>query len=273
MLKAESITCDEREQRESFSVRTFLISDHRLFIDTIADLMCDRKDFSIIGSITGFGLAQQCFKKIQSSSVDIVLIDATMKEADAVQITRKLTEDLPDAKIVILGLEHDEETILRFVEAGAVGYVLKQASLEDIASTIIAIHNGHSPCSSRIAATLFNRMAQLARLQNDPSPTQQVSLTIREKEILRLMSDGLSNKDIASHLNIALHTVKNHVHNILEKFQVHYRREAIGLAHKHGLIDRAMPSVLGLVKALALLAGQFLSIAINSLIDRFNCLT
>lgn len=260
MLKAEPITYHEFERRENRSVRTFLISDHRLLIDAFADLMRDRKDFSIVGSLTELELVQESFKKIQLLSVDVVLIDSAMKEADPVQITRKLKESLPDSKIVILGLEHEEEAILRFVEAGAVGYVLKPASLEDMSKTINAIHKGQSPCSSRIAALLFNKMAQLARVQRDNSSTQRVSLSIREKEILALMSAGLNNKDIAKRLNIAFHTVKNHVHNILEKFQVHNRREAIELAHNQGLIEKTLPSTLGLLRTFILLAGHYIGI-------------
>jgi DNA-binding NarL/FixJ family response regulator len=273
MLEAKSITSYERKQRDPLAIRIFLVSDHRLFIDAVSDLIGDHTDFSIVGSITGFGLARHYFRDIHPSSVDIVLMDATMKEADAVQITRMLKDDLPNIKIVIFGLENDEDTILHFVEAGAVGYVLKQSSIEDILNTIIAIHNGQSPCSSRLAASLFNKMAQLARLQRGNSSTGQLSLTVREKEILRLVCAGLSNKAISRHLNIALPTVKNHVHKILEKLQVRSRREAIGVAHHQGLFERVLPASLGLVKALALLVGSSLSLGINSLIDYLNCLT
>ena len=161
-----------------------------------------------------------------------------MEETDAVQLTRRLKEELPDLRIIVLGLEDSEEVILRFIEAGAVGYVIKEASLEDLFSTITAIYNRQSPCPPRLAASLFNRMVQLARTQRVNESVEQVGLTIREKEILRLMSSGLNNRDIAMRLNIALHTVKNHVHNILEKFHVHCRREAIRLARKGGLVEK-----------------------------------
>jgi two-component system nitrate/nitrite response regulator NarL len=260
MMRAETITYHEFERRENRSVRTFLISDHRLLIDAFTDLMRDRKDFSIVGSITELELLQESFKKIQLLSVDVVLIDSAMKEADPIQITRKLKGSLPDSRIVILGLENDEKAILRFVEAGAVGYVLKPASLEDMSKTINAIHKGQSPCSSRVAALVFNKMAQLARVQRDNSSTHRVSLSVREKEILALMSVGLNNKDIASRLNIAFHTVKNHVHNILEKFQVHNRREAVELANQQGLIDKTLISTLGLLRTLIFLAGYCICI-------------
>lgn len=269
MLKAESITYHEFDRQESRPVRTFLISDHRILIDAFTDLTRTRNDFLIVGSITELGLIQRHFKTIPLASVDVVLIDATMKEADAIQITQKLKEAIPDSKIVALGLEHDEDAILRFAEAGAAGYVLKHASLGDMSETITAIHNGQSPCSARVAASLFNKMAQLARLQKNKSSANQVSLTVREKEILRLMSAGLNNKDMARHLNIASHTVKNHVHNILEKFQVHKRREAIKLAHKQGLIDKSLTSSLGLLQVFVLLSGHYMGLDINSLIDNF----
>jgi DNA-binding NarL/FixJ family response regulator len=269
MLKAESITYYEFDRQESRPVRAFLISDHRILIDAFTDLTRSRNDFSIVGSITELGLIQRYFKAIPLSSVDVILIDATMKEANAAEVTQKLKEAIPDSKIIILGLEHDEDTILRFAEAGAAGYVLKQASLGEMSDTITAIHNGRSPCSSRVAASLFNKMVQLSRLQKDKSSANQVSLTVREQEILRLMSAGLNNKDIARHLNLASHTVKNHVHNILEKFQVHNRREAIKLARKQRLIDKSSLASMGLLQMFVLLSGQYWGLDINILIDNF----
>jgi DNA-binding NarL/FixJ family response regulator len=268
MLKAKSITYYEFERRENRSIRTFLISDHKLLIDAFVDLTHGREDFSTVGSITEQGLSQTYFKKIPSE-IDVFLIDSTMKEADAIQVTRKLKEELPESKIVILGLEHNEDIILRFVEAGAVGYVLKQASLDEMSGTITAIHNGQSPCSSRIAASLFNKMAQLARHQRKMTSLHRVSLTEREMEILRLMSVGLNNKDIARYLDIAFHTVKNHSHNILKKFQVHNRREAISAAYKRGIIDKSIHSTLGLLQLFILLSKCCIGVDINNLVNNF----
>jgi DNA-binding NarL/FixJ family response regulator len=184
-------------------------------------------------------------------------------------VTRTLNQQFSKSKIVILGLENNEELILKFVEAGAVGYVLKQASLDELCGTITAIHNGQSPCSSRVVASLFHKMAQLARLQKEAAVEHQVSLTDREKEILRLMSVGLNNKDIARYLDIAFHTVKNHSHNILKKLQVHSRRDAIGLAYQRGIIDKTIHSSLGLLQGVILLAEHCLRLDLQSLVDSF----
>jgi two-component system nitrate/nitrite response regulator NarL len=266
MVNAELVT----ERGESIAVRAFMITDHRLLIDAISSVVGQGEHWSMVGSLTGFELAQQCLKSLLSSPVDVVLIDAMTEVPNAIDITRRVKEELPDARIVIIGLEHSEADILRFVEAGAVGYVLKHASLEDISSTIAAVHSGQSPCSARVAAWLFNRVAELARLHTTRPGPGQVNLTNREKEILALMSVGLSNKEIAGRLNIALYTAKNHVHNILDKFQVHYRREAIGLARKYGFVDRVPPLSLALVQAVALMAGHFLATGLCHLSDNFG---
>lgn len=268
MLKENSITGYEYEYRESCPIRTFLISDHKLLIEAFIDLTRSRKDFSVVGFSTEQEILHANFKRI-SSTIDVFLIDSTINETDAIQLIRKLKEQLPESRIIILGLEHNEDIILRFVQAGAIGYVLKQASLGEISETIIAIHNGQSPCSSRIAASLFNKMAQLARRQREAISAHQVSLTEREMEILRLMSVGLNNKDIARYLDIAFHTVKNHSHNILKKFQVHNRREAIGAAYKRGIIDKSIQSTLGLLQVFILLLESRIQLDMNNLISNF----
>lgn len=271
MHRKKSITPYDFEDGESRSVRAFLISDHRLLIDAFVDLTRNREDFSITGSSPELVLSQANLKKV-SATIDLFLIDSAGKPADALEVTRRLKEQLPESKIVILGLEHNEDLILRFVEAGAVGYLLKQASLAEISKTITAIHNGQSPCSLRVTATLFNKMAQLARHQREMTSAHRVSLTDREKEILRLMSVGLNNKDIARYLNIAFHTVKNHSHNILKKFHVHNRREAIGVAYKRGIIEKTLHSSMGLLPVFILLAESATGLDINSLANRFMSL-
>ena len=129
--------------------------------------------------------------------------------------------------------------MLEFIEAGANGYVLKDSSFAEMLRTIKAVHQGQTPCSPRITASVFARISELSQARHRRERLPQVRLTPREKEILRLIAARLSNKEIAQQLDIALHTVKNHVHHILEKLQVHYRREAIRCAYENGILKRA----------------------------------
>lgn len=218
-------------------IRTLIIGDYRLFVEGLSDLVGSRDEFEITGSVTKPEDIQTVLAQIESLSFDVILLDANMERADPSEMTRSIKRARPEARLIVLGVEPRDESIVEFIEAGAVGYVLKDASLDELSNTIAAIHDGKSPCSSRVAASIFNRIVQLSRNQRLARAIQQVSLTSREKDILRLMSADLCNKDIATHLNIALYTVKNHVHNILEKLQVRSRKEAVRYAFDNGLIE------------------------------------
>jgi DNA-binding NarL/FixJ family response regulator len=124
-------------------------------------------------------------------------------------------------------MDYGEENVVEYIEAGALGYVLRSASFSELVNIILSVYQGQSPCSSRIAASVFARYSELSRQQSMQRLVQKTALTLREVYVLQLMSVGLSNKEIAQHLNIALRTVKNHVHNIFGKLQVHYREDAI----------------------------------------------
>ncbi len=218
-------------------IRSLIISDYRLFIEGLSDLVGSRDEFEITGLITRPEDIQDVLAQIGSLPFDVILLDAKMERADALEVARDIKRARPEARLIVLGLEARDEVIVEFIEAGAVGYVLKDESPDELFNAIAAIHDGKSLCSSRLAASVFNRIVQLSRKQRLAQAIQQVSLTSREKDILRLMSADLCNKDIASHLNIALYTVKNHVHNILEKLQMRSRKEAVRYAFEKGLIE------------------------------------
>jgi DNA-binding NarL/FixJ family response regulator len=135
--------------------------------------------------------------------------------------------ELP-TKVVVLGLAESEAEILRYVEAGAAGYVLKDDSVEELLSNIRAIHRGEAVVSPEIAAALMSRVTELAQLFTDVDVGAGANpeLTDREQEILGLISQGMTNREIAEALIIEVGTVKNHVHNILNKLNVSSRHEA-----------------------------------------------
>jgi RNA polymerase sigma factor (sigma-70 family) len=158
--------------------------------------------------------------------VDVVLIDAAADKQGAIKTTWKIKRELPDVKVVILGLAQNEKAILDFIEAGANGYVLKESPLSELLGVITAVNNKEMPCSPAVVASVFLRLSQLSRENRRRQIPLQTKLTQREQEILRLVAADLGNKEIAQQLNLSLSTVKNHVHNILKKLQVHHRRGA-----------------------------------------------
>ncbi len=131
-----------------------------------------------------------------------------------------------------LGVSDDPQSVLEFVEAGAVGYVTQSASLDDLVAAVEAAARGEGHCSARVAGSLFRRVAKLAGER--PPDTDLASLTERERQILGLVERGMSNKEIARQLRVKVPTVKNHVHNILGKLGVSRRGAAAALVRQRG---------------------------------------
>jgi DNA-binding NarL/FixJ family response regulator len=185
------------------------------------DVVLDRHQASALapGDVVGAAAgADGCIQRALEVTPDVVLIDLAMP--DAIVAVRALGRSF---NVVALGVPEVERTVIAAAEAGVAGYVTREASLDDVVAALESVVHGEMICSPRIAATLLRRVTALASLTR-PGPAAR--LTSRELEILELIELGLSNKEIAARLFIQLATVKNHVHNILEKLQVDGRAEA-----------------------------------------------
>ena len=162
----------------------------------------------------------------------VVLLDMALP--DALLAVRSLRERSPKMSVVALGVADRTRHIVECVEAGVVGYVCRDHSLEDLVGTVVKTAEGKLECSSRVAGALVRRLGRLAAL-NGPDP-EAAHLTVREREIAELIDEGLSNKEIAARLHIEVSTAKNHVHNILEKLGVRRRGEAAARLRRAGLL-------------------------------------
>lgn len=168
----------------------------------------------------------------------IVLIDASFDAVEALTLTWTAREQFPEAQVMILGLEREDERVLEFIEAGAAAYLLQSASPDRLIEALRFLRDGQVHSSPRIAAAVVERIAALEKERTVvPLPAHCDPLTARELETLSLMARGLRNKEIARALRITVQTVKNHVHNILEKLRVHRRRDAVRLAYELGLLQ------------------------------------
>ena len=200
------------------AVLVALVVAMRLYRDGIAE---------ILGGVEGFRVAaaraswHEALPAILESQPDIVLLDMSL--ADSVGALAELRRIEPEPKVVVLGLTETEVDVLSWVEAGAVGYVTREQSAEEFVQTVRRVARGEMQCSPQITATLLRRVRALG------AKPQQAALTARESEIGVLIAQGLSNKEIARRLSIELATVKNHVHNILQKLGVAGRGQAAAL--------------------------------------------
>ncbi len=213
-------------------ISLIIVSDIRLYREGLMQILGDLETINLLCAVKDFNCA---IKEIKLHSPDVVLLDMTMKgSCDAV---RDIHSIYPRASIVALAIAEEEESILECAEAGISGYVPREASLDDLIMAVYGAANGELFCSPQIACSLINKISLLAgsvenNSDNKKENTQNTTkddLTRREKQIVCLMADGNSNKQIARKLTIEVSTVKNHVHNILGKLGVKTRTQAATL--------------------------------------------
>ena len=213
-----------------------VIAPIRLFREGLSDLFREREGFDVVATAVSRddGLA-----RIRESRPDIVLI--ALGPGAGAPLVREIVATTPEARVVTLGIADDDPEVLPLAEAGVAGYVTTEASADEIVLVVESVARGEMPCSPRLAATLLQRVATLA--QERRAPPELVTLTAREREIVELIGDGLSNKEIASELCIEVATVKNHVHNILEKLNVTRRADAAALVRRRPSHETLNPRI------------------------------
>ena len=211
--------------------RLFLVGEYHLFRECLAAALAEFDHFSVVGQADDLGSA---LERMTEAPADLVLVDVSPAPAGVEDSVREFADRSPELeiKLIALGLEEDDKQVLRFIEAGACAYVLKEASVNELAQIIGRVVRGEAVCSPQIASSMFSRLADLARAERRREQIESLNLTPRELEILQLVADGYSNKEIASELFLSFHTVKNHVHNILEKLKVQHRSEAVEVAQR-----------------------------------------
>jgi DNA-binding NarL/FixJ family response regulator len=204
-------------------IRVVLVNAIRILCNVIAAVLENEPDIEIVGSTTtvdeALDLARQC---------DVLVISTLVPGDAAFQITQTVVQAKLPVKVLILGLAESKTEILRYIEAGAAGYILQDDSVDDLLEKIRTTYDGQALVSPEIAAVLVSRVAELSQspAATVSRPDLTVELTPREREILELIRQDFSNQEIAAQLTIEVGTVKNHVHNILEKLNVSSRRDA-----------------------------------------------
>ena len=208
-------------------IRVAIVADIRLYREGLARILERQPNISVVATAA---TSDGSLAPLSQLAPDLILIDMAMPDSPAA--IRRVAVAAPGAKVVSLSVREgegegegeDDRDVLASAEAGAIAYVPREASLEDLVAVIECAVRGEAVCSPRVAGALLRRIAALAT--HGRSDRVQAHLTSREREIMGLIDEGLSNKEIAKRLRIEVATVKNHVHNILEKLQVHRRGEA-----------------------------------------------
>ena len=202
-----------------------VISGICLYREGLTEMLGRAELISVVGSASDVGEGVAVCAELDEAP-DVILLDTI--PADAEMRIRELLAELPGARVLALTVPNHENEILAVAEAGIAGFVTSDASIDELVAAIESVARGEALCSPSMAAALIRRLASLARERAASDPIRP--LTMRECEILELISEGLSNKQIAQRLRVELSTVKNHVHRILAKLGVHRRAEAAALA-------------------------------------------
>ncbi len=211
-----------------------IVDDSHLFRECMAAVLEEEDRYSVSFQMPSLEALQA---KPPSFPPDVILVACALPGGGALELIRWAGTEFPGAKVLVLGREEDQEAqILGCIEAGASGLISRNQSLDDLKQSLSALANGQTLCSPELAQSVFSRLKELSGRREEAS--SENVLTPREMEILELVADGLSNKEIAQRLIISLHTVKNHVHNILEKLEVGGRYAAVTYAYEHRWLRR-----------------------------------
>jgi two-component system nitrate/nitrite response regulator NarL len=210
-------------------IRVLVVSGICLYREGLTQLLDRTGDISVVGSARDVTEGIAAWNALEEPP-DVILLDTL--PADAELRIRALIGALPDARVLALAVPNRESAIVVVAEAGIAGFVTSDASVSELVAAIESVARGETLCAPSVVAALMRRLASLA--QNWTATDPIGPLTTRERQILELIDEGLSNKQIAQHLSIELPTVKNHVHNILGKLGVHRRAEAAALARTAG---------------------------------------
>jgi two-component system nitrate/nitrite response regulator NarL len=210
--------------RSGEKIRVLIAHEVRVVRDGLASLLLQSPGLTVVELPTQ---ERGCGEQQEYDAVDVVLAIAGAGDNAAVEQIQIIRNTFPGAKVLVIGVSSTERESLEYIEAGASGYILPESCLEHLVETIHKVHRGEASCPPDVLSYLFERIASLRGQLQIVQDTQLSSLTQRELEVLQLVADGMSNKEIAAYLRLELQTVKNHVHNILEKLRVHSRREAV----------------------------------------------
>lgn len=207
-------------------IKVLIVDDHEMVRLGISTYLSVQPDMSVIAEAEN---GKEGVEKALELHPDAILMDVVMPEMDGIEATKEILKQWPQAKIIILTSFIDDEKVYPAIEAGAASYILKTSTAAEIAKTIRATANGESVLEPEVTTKMMNQMSQ----RNQPQLYED--LTAREREVLLLIAQGKSNKEIADELFITLKTVKTHVSNILAKLQVEDRTQAAIYAFQHHL--------------------------------------
>ncbi len=210
-------------------IRILLIEDNRLLRDGIDVMLKKQPDMHVVASI---GNGENITSLISKLKPDILLLDLGLRNQNSLQVVKLTKQHFPITKIIVMDLVPLQTDVLEFVQAGVSGFILKDASISEFFKTIRAVYEGDEILPLHLTGSLFSQIVEHAINGSNHTIIQEsVRMTKRERQVIALIADGCSNKEIAQNLHLSTYTVKTHVHNIMEKLALHTRVQIAKHAH------------------------------------------
>jgi len=204
-----------------------IIEDNRLVREGLIALLSNLSDVRVVASASGDETAM-----LPDVNAQVILLDVGLSHGHSLRVAKQIRENWPDSRVILMDVLPVYEDLVQFVNAGVSGFVMKDATLEDLISTVRSVAQGGQVLPPQMATTLFARIATDAVVRGRPEALEAVRMTPREREVINLIAEGLSNKEIATRLEIATDTVKSHVRNVMEKLMLHTRLQIAAFAHR-----------------------------------------
>lgn len=202
-------------------IRLIIIEDNRLLRDGICALLKKENDINVVSAFDDYNFN---FKKITDLKPDVLLVDLGLANCDSLELVRKIAKKYPGLKIIVMDLIPIHEDIIKYIEAGVSGFLVKDATGDEFTDTIRLVTKGEKVLPTKLTDSLFSQIMNIAEVKlSSKKIAESIKMTKRESEIVTLISNGFTNKEISNKLNISIYTVKSHVHNILEKMALNTR--------------------------------------------------
>jgi DNA-binding NarL/FixJ family response regulator len=207
-------------------IRIAIVEDNRLVRDGLTAMLAAEGDM-----VVTYAASSGDMVLLKEASPQVILLDVGLEDHDSLTLAERVATELQDARVVVMDLLPAHEELVEFVNVGVAGFVLKDATSEDLLGTIRSVAVGGKVLPPEMTCTLFSRIAEEAVLRGRHAVTAATDLTDREQEVVELIGRGLSNKAIAAELQVSPHTVKSHVRNVMDKLAVHTRLQIAALMH------------------------------------------
>ncbi len=213
-------------------IKLLVADDHKIFRQGIKKLLEEESDLQVVGEASD---GREAVKKATELKPDVILMDIAMANLNGLEATRQIKKHLPSAKVIMVTMHKNEEYVLQSFQAGASGFILKEGAVEELVSAIRSINSDKSFLSPSISKTLID--AYMRKMETGKTETPFDLLTDREREVLQLIAEGYTNREVAKSLFISVKTVEAHRAHIMQKLNIHDIAKLVKYAIQKGLVD------------------------------------